>query len=66
MQDYETEMKPRDLMEEINRVSSQSVLNESMTIEKGSEGTETPWKIHHEISPMKLRQLLSSGEELSI
>ena len=52
--EYETEIKPRDLLEEINRVSSRGSVSETITIEKGSDGTETPWKIHHEVSPMNV------------
>ena len=57
-------MKPRDLMEEINKISQKgsSMLNDSLTFDKDGQGTETPWKIHHEVSPMHLMKLLSSGE----
>jgi len=51
-------------MEEINKISQKgsSMLNDSLTFDKDGQGTETPWKIHHEVSPMHLMKLLSSGE----
>jgi hypothetical protein len=57
VEEYGSDVKPRDLMQEINRVSSWKISDNSISSEKATISKEAVSAIRHEISPIKNKLL---------
>jgi len=57
VEEYGSDVKPRDLMQEINRVSSWKIFDNAISSEKATISKDAVIAIRHEISPIKNKLL---------